>query len=428
VFESKQVQGTMLEDLVAALSSALDVTVPGLAGHHRRMSYISLRLGLTLRLPASRLRRVLLAASLHDVGVILAAPRLGERPTSAERDRYARAGAEFLRSSDALGEIAEVIEHHQRPYRRGLDEAPLESRIVALADAVDRAIVPDVPILAQRERIDRELGAAAGPELDPVLVVAFRDLARAEGFWLELVSEDLDASVAEMTAEWVHQPIGGATMIEVGRIFANLIDHRSAFTARHSACVAEVAPALASWVGMGRDDLQDITLAALLHDLGKLAVPSELLERPGPLSPEELPVLRQHPYQTWRILGRIRGFERIRRWAAQHHERVDGNGYPFRVDGRRLSMGSRVMAVADVFTALSEDRPYRRGMGAADSARVLRAMVADGGLCPEVTSVALRRIDDLLTTIRGAGYGPFSAPRPPPERRTGDEPKKELRT
>jgi len=121
-------------------------------------------------------------------------------------------------------------------------------------------------------------------------------------------------------------------------------------------------------------------------------------------------VLRQHPYQTGRILGRIRGFERIRRWAAQHHERVDGNGYPYRVEGRRLSLGARVLAVADVFTALTEERPYRRGMNAADTARLLRAMEADGALCPEVVTVALRRLDDLLTITRRAGYGPFAAP------------------
>ena len=410
VFELKQVQGTMLEDLVAALSSALDVTGSGLAGHHRRMSYLSVRLGMALRLPASRLRRVLLAASLHDVGAILPPQAPGDPPGAAGRDAWARRGAEFLRASEALGQIADIVEHHQRPFRGGQEDGPLESRIVAIADAVDRRMRPGVPILAQRAPIERALAEAAGPELDPDLVAAFRELSSAEGFWLDLVSEDLDAAIAELTAEWVHHPMGTGTMIEVGRIFANLIDHRSAFTARHSVCVAEVAPALAAAVGMAADDLQDITLAALLHDLGKLAVPSELLERAGPLAPHEVLVLRQHPYQTGRILGRIRGFERIRRWAAQHHERVDGNGYPYRVEGRRLSLGARVLAVADVFTALTEERPYRRGMNAADTARLLRAMEADGALCPEVVTVALRRLDDLLTITRRAGYGPFAAP------------------
>jgi HD-GYP domain-containing protein (c-di-GMP phosphodiesterase class II) len=426
--ESHGMQGTMLEDLVAALSSALDVTVHGLAGHHRRMSYLSLRLGMALRLPASRLRRVFLAASLHDVGAILGPQWVGEPPGAAERDAYARAGAEFLRTSEALFQIADVVAHHQRPYLGGREDAPLESRIVAVADAVERRIVPGVPILGQRAAIERELGAAAGPELDPVLVVAFLDVSRAEGFWLDLVGEDLDASITELTAEWVHQPMGAGTMIDVGRIFANLIDHRSAFTARHSVCVAEVAPVLAEEVGMAVDDLQDITLAALLHDLGKLAVPSDLLERAGPLAAEEMLVLRQHPYQTWRILGRIRGLERVRRWAAQHHERVDGNGYPFRVEGRRLSLGSRVMAVADVVTALTEDRPYRRGMSATDTARLLRAMVADGALCPDVVGVALKRLDDLLTLTRCAGYGPFAAAHLPPERRSGWTSKEEQRS
>ena len=103
-------------------------------------------------------------------------------------------------------------------------------------------------------------------------------------------------------------------------------------------------------------------IAGLLHDLGKLAIPNEILEKPEKLTEEEYLLIKQHTYYTYRILQGIDNFEKIAQWAAYHHETLDGTGYPFRISEDSLSLGSKILAVADVFTALTEDRPYRESL------------------------------------------------------------------
>ncbi|MGC8574942.1 MAG: HD-GYP domain-containing protein [Caldisericum sp.] len=115
-------------------------------------------------------------------------------------------------------------------------------------------------------------------------------------------------------------------------------------------------------------------IAGYLHDLGKLAVPKEILEKPDKLSTEEFNVVKSHTYYTYRILSCIPNFETINRWASFHHERLDGSGYPFRLSAFDLPLGSRIMAVADVFTALTEDRPYRAGMDVDKALKIIENM------------------------------------------------------
>jgi HD-GYP domain-containing protein (c-di-GMP phosphodiesterase class II) len=134
-------------------------------------------------------------------------------------------------------------------------------------------------------------------------------------------------------------------------------------------------------------------IAGYLHDLGKIAVPSEILEKPSKLDIEEFNVMRSHTYYTYRVLNKIKALQTITEWAAFHHERLDGTGYPFRLKGNELSLGARIMAVADVFTASSEDRPYRSGMEKEKVINILKSMAKNNALCPNVTDVILRNFD-----------------------------------
>ncbi|MFA6612534.1 MAG: HD domain-containing phosphohydrolase, partial [Dehalococcoidales bacterium] len=117
--------------------------------------------------------------------------------------------------------------------------------------------------------------------------------------------------------------------------------------------------------------------AGLLHDLGKLAVPTEILEKEGKLTADDFAIMRSHTYHTYRALEPIKPLKTVNEWASFHHERLDGNGYPFHITGPQLSLGSRIMAVADVSTALLEDRPYRAGMAQDEATRILERMSKD---------------------------------------------------
>lgn len=138
-------------------------------------------------------------------------------------------------------------------------------------------------------------------------------------------------------------------------------------------------------------------MAGNLHDIGKLAVPTEILDKPGKLTPQEMFIIRQHPYYTHRILSTVPGLETVNTWASLHHKRLDGRGYPFRP--RELPLGSRIIAVADIFTAITENRPYRRGMDRLQCLAVLDQLVAEGAIDGDVVAV-LRHDFDQIHHIR----------------------------
>lgn len=125
-------------------------------------------------------------------------------------------------------------------------------------------------------------------------------------------------------------------------------------------------------------------MAGLLHDIGKLAVPTEILEKPAALTPEEFAVIQRHAGVGLDLLGSVPGFACIRTWGGLHHERPDGSGYPLGLSGRQLPLPARIMAVADVFTALTEDRPYRKGMQIDDTLTVMRDMAGRSALDADV--------------------------------------------
>ena len=131
-------------------------------------------------------------------------------------------------------------------------------------------------------------------------------------------------------------------------------------------------------------------MTGITHDLGKLSIPDGILEKPGRLTAEEFAVIRQHTYYTYYTYTILRESDvpaPLPEWAAYHHERLDGNGYPFHLDAPNLDTGSRIMAVADVFSALCEDRPYRPRMGKSQVEGVMRDMVVGSALDGEIVGI-----------------------------------------
>lgn len=188
-------------------------------------------------------------------------------------------------------------------------------------------------------------------------------------------------------------------VINLTKIFAGIIDFRSPFTANHTAGVAKTAEKLAEIAGFSETECKMMLVAGYLHDLGKLAVRNDVLEKPSKLDVEEFNIIRSHTYYTYRLLQPIKEFETINSWASYHHEKLNGKGYPFHLDDKNLSLGSRIMAVADIFTAITEDRPYRKGMPDEQTFNILNSMVKDRSICPYVVSILMDNFD-LIYEIR----------------------------
>lgn len=140
------------------------------------------------------------------------------------------------------------------------------------------------------------------------------------------------------------------------------LEARDAYTAGHSRRVAEVAVRIGNELGMSESDLETLRYAGLLHDIGKIGIEDRLLKKPARFSPEEYDEVQIHAQITSTILDGVAGFEKVRDWASHHHERYDGSGYPDGLEGERIPLGARVLAVADAFDAMASRRVYKPSM------------------------------------------------------------------
>jgi putative nucleotidyltransferase with HDIG domain len=154
-----------------------------------------------------------------------------------------------------------------------------------------------------------------------------------------------------------------------------VIDAKSPWCYRHSDRASLIATGLAADLGADADRLRELRRAALLHDIGKLAISNRILDKPGSLSHAEYETVRMHPIVTERILRRVPGFSELAALAAAHHERLDGHGYPYGLPATKLTMSMRVLAVADVYEALTSERPYRPALASDQALELMRPEV-----------------------------------------------------
>ena len=142
-----------------------------------------------------------------------------------------------------------------------------------------------------------------------------------------------------------------------------------------------------------------------MHDLGKLAVDNAILEKDAALNAKEFNEVRAHTYYTYYLLDSIPEFGEIKQWAAYHHERLDGTGYPFHINGDFLPLGSRIMAVADTFTAIAEDRPYRKGIEANKTVEILRNMACRQVLDERLVELLIKNYETIDMLRQAAQRG-----------------------
>lgn len=388
--------------LMVALSYCLDFVSHGLDRHHQRVTFTALTLAETQGLPAPDKEALLMAGIIHDVGASTWREKmpLMEFDVKAPWD-HCRRGAQLFSRVSFLAPLAEIIFcHHDRwagpnVSRYSRAEIPLAARIIHLADRVDVLLhTSNTHVLQKREEILDKLQALSGQVFDPELVAAFREVAARESFWLDLTSPFIRDGLASYPVNAVPEVTRGVLQ-EVAQLFAAIVDAKSPFTYRHSRGVAQVATALAAAMGFSQDEVLLMEVAGLLHDLGKLSVPDEILEKPGPLTRDEFSVMKQHTYYTYHILREAGDLDPLPAWAAYHHEKLDGTGYPFHIAAEGLSPGARLMAVADTFTALREDRPYRPGMSRPDIERILQEQVASRAFDREPVEALLDNYDHL---------------------------------
>lgn len=376
-------------------SHCLDFSFKGAMSHHQHVALISLKLGRAAGMERPALWDLFKAAIIHDIGAVTWREKASLEPFEVDDTwDHCRRGAAFVAGAGLLGAASAIIASHHDWYsgdnRSGQSGAgiPLASRIIHLADRIDVSIAKGAHILDQRRSIMERIECGSGRQFDPGLVAIFRDLAAKESFWLELstpwvtriILTGFDTARVDITAEGLG---------DLAEVFARVIDAKSPFTHRHSRGVAAVARYVAGRLGCPGSEPELLTIAALLHDVGKLSLPEAILEKPGPLDVSEFNLVRQHTFYTYYWIKPAFPQLRIAEWAAYHHERLDGKGYPFGIGAGDLDLQSRIIAVSDVFTALREERPYRPSLGWNKIEGIIRGLVAGGALDGEVADVVL---------------------------------------
>ncbi|MDK2902561.1 MAG: hypothetical protein PWQ93_480 [Clostridiales bacterium] len=364
-------------DMIMALSAATDLISPFVSGHHKRVAYIAYNLSKQMGLPIAEQEEIVIAGALHDSGALSLEERL--HTLNFEDDYpylHAEIGYRLFKDFDHLTVSASLIRHHHDRWDIRGESTPMGSYILHLADRIDVLIDKNREVLGQIDGINSQIEPQFGHMFMPGLRDAYRALAAKESFWLDIIFKPLN-DVKRRLSLLEPMPLNIDSLSDLTDIFRHIIDFRSRFTATHSAGVATVAETLSRLFGFTEQQCHMMKIAGHLHDLGKLAVPEEILEKPAELNVHEFNIMRSHTFHTYRILESVKGLEEINEWASFHHERINGKGYPFHYKGSELSLGARIMAVADVFTAITEDRPYRKAMDKSQAIKTLNYMAVD---------------------------------------------------
>jgi HD-GYP domain-containing protein (c-di-GMP phosphodiesterase class II) len=272
------------------------------------------------------------------------------------------------RVSHALGHAYERWDGAGFPDGLAEDDVPVEIRVVSAArDAelwANRAgWAATVEVLQHR----------AGRGYDPAVVD--RLVGHGEG-WLAAMGDDLCAAV--LAAEPPPALVLGERLDDALRAVADFVDIKSPFLRGHSTGVADLAARAAEAAGMSAVEGERVRHAALVHDVGRVGVPSGIWDKPGSLSTEQWERVRLHPYLTERVLCRCRLLSPYADLASRHHERIDGSGYHRGASGDELAFSARLLAAADAFHAMTETRPHRPALESRDAVAELIGMVDAG--------------------------------------------------
>lgn len=413
-----------LPEILSALSFALDLTEGAVDGHAMRSCVLGMRIAESAGIFPHEKRSLYYAILLKDIGcssnaarmcqiiggddrVIKAGVKLEDwtqphKPTSSMLSllwnnvlpgasalhRLARIGrialtqhknneemitlrcdqgASILRKlgmQTASVEAVRCLDEHWNgsgyPKRLKKHDIPLLARIAAIAQHLDAFLTAQGPHKAVEVLIDR-----SGQWFDPELVRITCALHEDRSLWKGLLrggnNDEARRLVLELAPLEKDSLVAGEIDI-ICEAFADVIDAKSPFTYRHSIGVADAANLIASQMGLRADRQQLVRRASLLHDLGKLSVSNAILDKPGKLTAEEWKIVQGHPGLTAQILNRVSAFKEVASIAGEHHEKLDGSGYPDKRVADELCLESRIIAVADVYGALAEERPYRAAL------------------------------------------------------------------
>lgn len=387
-------------DLISTIRSftrAGDINKETFLDHAERVAHISFHLGKEMGMGDLELAELVLSALLHDVGILTDEEQLHLADLEPSRDRispHCLRGWQLLKSTVLFSPLAQnVLEHHDY-FSPQLGRIPA---ILHVADRVDLLLDKGLYYLWQVDDILSYFRAKQGNVFSPEVVTALERVAQIPSFWLDLQHHHYQYSNGRTSFRRI---LTLAELEELAHLIATIVDAKSPWTGDHSQGVAALAEYLALRLNMPQQKARLLKVAGLLHDIGKLAIPDDILMYPGGLNRSQRAVMQQHTYHTYHLVREIGpGAEKLAEWAAYHHERLNGTGYPFGLSAPQLDLESRLMAVADITQSLLEDRPYRPAMPLDKVAGILRNNVESGHIDPDLTELAITNLAEIKAIV-----------------------------
>jgi len=395
-------------NLLLSLSEITDIANPNIHAHQQRTAFIAMEIANQLGADKKTKEDVFAASLLHDVGAIsieekqqLHGVKIADPDYSYVRTHCMK-GEFLLKKTPWFSDMAEMVLHHHTPIENmenGIEDfKTLGAQIIYLADLIERLIDRNRYVLHQHTDIKDIVQKLGDHLVHPMVKKAFLDLSNREEFWLDLASHRL-YSLLLRRGPFRNEQIELKGIREVSEMYKDVIDFKSPFTATHTTGVKQCAMELSSVFGFTAFELELIAIAADFHDIGKLVIPNEILVKQGKLTDEEFAIIKSHTYYTYYVLNAIGGLERIVDIASYHHEKLNGKGYPFKCTSDEIGIGARIMTVADIFTAVAEDRPYRKGMDKDGIYRVFQKNIESHAVDPKMVELLFDDYDRIKESV-----------------------------
>lgn len=358
--------------------------------HSRRTAYIAIRIANYLNLNEENKKEIYISALLHDIGAANCFKESHHSTTFIKQ--HCKIGANIIKPLPRFKKISKILLYHHENFNgsgaigiKG-SNIPLESQIIRISDLIEILYKEDEPTFKQRKYIQDWVKKQIEIIFSPKIANAVLDISSKDIFWFDINNICFTDVILDRIKPELNIYLNLDEFQVIAEIFANIIDDKSKFTARHSKGIANLAYEVSKYIGFNEEKCVKMRIAGLLHDIGKLAIPLNILDKDGPLNNEEFEIIKSHVYYTKIILDEIEDINDISTWASNHHEKLNGHGYPAGLTAKDLSEESRILGVCDIYQALTEDRPYRSGLGREKSFDIIQDMVNSGFVCGKAFS------------------------------------------
>ncbi|KQA20243.1 HD-GYP domain-containing protein [Vibrio metoecus] len=386
------------------IARALDSVGIDDINHGHRVGYMAYSCAKAMEWSEEECQLVFSLGLIHDCGVAQKRDfyNLLENMQPDNVRQHCLRGYELLSHCPPLSLFADAILYHHTPWKdlKNIDIADRDKRFAALiflSDRIDylKELYPKDQFgnvtQEARNQVCLEIGRLSGTLFERDLVREMQNLLEKEFIWFSMDYQHVEALGQTLPSiPFFEQKLGVDDVMSIAMLMANIVDAKSQFTFYHSQKVAEICQRLAKELGLDPEMQKALYLTGLVHDIGKLHTPEDILHKPSKLNESEYLCIQRHSTDSRYTLQMMFGNSMICEWAGNHHERLDGSGYPRGLQGSEIDLPSRIIAVADVFQALTQARPYRGRMSLKEVMNILSHEVSCGRLDNQVFEVIVR--------------------------------------